>query len=64
MTILQEAGIDELYVSLGQKKSFTMAPPEAPHIPGATTVQVLLVASSFYVNKVLVTVDQWPEEAL
>ena len=62
-TCLMEAGIEELEVKvgLGEKKSYTMLPPETPCIPTAGTIGVILTSASFYINKVMLPQDQWPD---
>ena len=62
-TILMETGIGELefHAGLGEKKSYTMLPPQEPHLDGAVNIGVILVSSSFYVNKAILPKDQWPD---
>ena len=61
---LMEAGIPELELQfgLGEKKSYTVAAPQGAAVAGCGTIQVLLVSSSFYVNKLCLPTESWSEE--
>ena len=61
--LLKLTGISELQPELGDKKSFSVRPGEGAMI-GARAIGVILTTASFYVNKTMLTTDDWPPSLL
>eukprot|EP00435_Cladocopium_sp_Y103_P073403 s278_g43.t1 len=58
--LLQSAKISELETDLGNRKSFTVRPYGDGVMNGARAIGVVLTSASFYVNKLMLTTDEWP----
>lgn len=56
--LLQQVGFEELYTVLGDRKSYTVRPPKKA-AANASAIGVVLISSSFYVNK-SVEKARWP----
>ena len=57
--LLQSTGISDLQPELRDRKSFTVRPGDGV-MDGARAIGVILTTASFYVNRTMLTTDDWP----
>lgn len=57
--LLQSTGISDLQPELRDRKSFTVRPGDGV-MAGARAIGVILTTASFYVNRTMLTTDDWP----